>query len=96
MGKFDLSATNAWALRHNLSSTFCYTVSYPDLEQTPVCGEVKVRKGNVFVRLAADVTGVESRFAHGLPLNITHVVVYWGDVKWITFSQYGKWKIFHD
>ena len=95
MGKFDLSTTNAWALWYNLASTVCYTISYPDLEQTPVHGEVKVRKGHVFVRLSADATAVESRFADGLPLNITHVMVYWGDAKWITFFQYGKSKIFH-
>ena len=95
MGKFDLSITNGWALRHNLSSAVCYTVLYPELEHTLVRREVKVRKGRVFVWLSADATGVESRFAHGLPLNITHVVVYRGDVKWITFCQYGRWKIFH-
>ena len=96
MGKFDLSTTNGWALHHNLSSAVCYTVSYPELEQTPVRRKVKVRKGHVFVWLSADATGVESRFAHGLPLNITHVVIYRGNVKWITFCQYGKWKIFHE
>ena len=90
MGKFDLAITNTWAIRHNISSTVSYTVSYQDLEHTPVRGEVKVRKGQVFVWLAADATGVESRFAHGLPINITDVVVYRGHLKWITFCQNGR------
>ena len=94
MSHFNWMVTNAWNLRYNTDSEEVYEVSYVNLEITKHTCEIKYRGDTVFIRLPDWVTGIESSFYNGLPLEIRRIIVYRGEDKWILFYQQGTKKYF--